>query len=294
MSDSNLRPLSWEDYIGQDKLKKRLRVAMSGAQQRDAALDHTLFIAPPGYGKTALVSLIAQEMVDELHVLVMPVKQKVLQKTLLEKPGIIFLDELHRLPKKDQEVLLYPMEEDREVHFANGNVLKIPHGFTIIGATTELKPIIEPLRDRFIWKPKFEIYTDEDMTKIVYNMARSVGIRDMPQAHAEALGAASAGVPRQARTLVFMARDLGTTDPKRVLHMADITSDGLTADHLEYLVKLDHLGQIAGIDVLANFTGQPKDVIVQLEKLLLRKKMIEYSQKGRVLTTRGYKVVKSV
>lgn len=294
MSESSLRPKDWDEYVGQDKLKKRLRVAINGALKREAPLDHTLFQAPPGYGKTSLAALIAQEMVEDLHVLVMPVKPKVLQDTLLRKPGIIFLDEMHRLPPKDQEILLYPMEEDRELHFPNGNVLKIPHPFTVIGATTELKKIIEPLRDRFIHKPRFDLYTDEEMAVIVKQMARNVGIRDLSDAHALALGKASAGVPRQARTLIFMARDLGTTDPKRVCHMAGITADGLTEDHVDYLVALDSLGQIAGVDVLANYTGQPKEVIVNIEKLLLRKDMISYTQKGRVLTTKGYKVTQEL
>jgi holliday junction DNA helicase RuvB len=292
-SDNALRPSDWDDYVGQEKLKERLRISITGALSRKTSLDHILLTGPPGYGKTSLASLIAQEMMEDFHPFVMPMKTKALQKALLERPGIIFLDELHRLPKKDQELLL-PAMEDHVVPFDNGNVMKIEHQFTIVGATTELRLLIEPLRDRFTHRPKFDLYTDQEMAEIVKRMCRSVGIREVPDHHALSLGKASAGVPRQARTLVFTARDLGTTEPSRVLRTAGITTDGLTEDHVDYVLALDKLGHIAGVDVLANYTGQPKDVIVKLEKLLLRKGMIDYSQKGRVLTTKGYKVAKSM
>jgi Holliday junction DNA helicase RuvB len=291
MADSALRPADWDEYIGQKKLKDRIRISINSALTREAKLDHVLLTAPPGYGKTSFAALIAQEMMEDFNPYVMPLKANALRKILLEKRGIIFLDEIHRLPPKNQEILL-PIE-DNEVHFEDGKVIEIPP-VTIIAATTELKRVIEPLRDRFTHKPKFELYTDHDMAEIVYRMSRSVGIHNMPKDHALALGRASAGVPRQARSLVFTARDLGTTQPEKVLKTIGITPEGLTEDHVDYVLALDKLGQIAGVDVLANYTGQPKDVIVKLEKLLLRKGIIDYSQKGRVLTTKGYKVAKTM
>ena len=291
MANAALRPDDWDDYIGQKKLKDRMIISMNSALTREAKLDDTLLIAPPGYGKTSFAALIADYMMEDFHPYVMPLKANALRKILIEKRGIIFLDEIHRLPAKHQELLL-PLE-DNEVHFEDGKVIEIPP-VTIIAATTEYRKVIEPLRDRFTHKPKFEIYSDEDMSKIIRNMARGVGIHDISRDHALALGRASAGVPRQARSLVFTARDLGTTDPQKVLKTIGITPEGLTEDHVDYILALDKLGQIAGVDVLANYTGQPKDVIVKLEMLLLRKNIIDYSQKGRVLTTKGYKVVQQV
>lgn len=291
MSNSALRPDDWDEYIGQQKLKDRMLISMNSALTREAKLDDTLLVAPAGYGKTSFAALMAQYMMEDFHPYVMPLKPNALRKILLENRGMIFLDEIHRLPPKHQEILL-PLE-DNEVHFEDGKVIEIPP-VTIVAATTELKKVIEPLRDRFTHKPKFELYTDEDMAKIIRNMCRGVGIHSISADHATALGRASAGVPRQARSLVFTARDLGTTDPSKVLRTIGITPDGLTEDHIDYVLALDKLGQIAGVDVLANYTGQPKDVIVKLEKLLLRKNIINYSQKGRVLTTKGYKVAQSV
>lgn len=288
-TDNALRPADWDSYVGQEKLKKRLQVSIDGALERYSSLDHVLLHGPPGCGKTSIASLIAQEMVQEFHSYVMPVKVKSLQKIFMENSGIIFLDEIHRLSKKDQEFLL-PVLEDHEIQFDNGKKVKIMHGFTVVGATTELEKIIKPLRDRFIHRPKFEEYSDEEMASIVRRMSDRIGL-DISSEHCLALGRASAGVPRQARTIVFTARDLGSSDPNAVLKTCGITPDGLTEDHLDYLSALDKMGQVAGVDVLSNYTGLPKDVILDLERLLVRKGLIEYSPKGRQLMLRGMKIV---
>ena len=291
-TDNALRPQSWDSYIGQEKLKTRLQVSIDGALSRYSALDHVLLYGPPGCGKTSIAALIAEEMVEDFHTYVMPVKVKSLQKIFMENRGIIFLDEIHRLSKKDQEFLL-PILEDHEIQFENGKKFSITHPFTVVGATTELEKIIKPLRDRFIHRPKFEEYADEEMSSIVRQMSDRIGL-DISDQSCAVLGRASAGVPRQARTLVFTARDLGSPNPDDVLATCGITRDGLTEDHIDYLFALDKMGQIAGVDVLSNYTGLPKDVILDLERLLVRKGLIEYSSKGRQLMMSGMKMIKDI
>jgi Holliday junction DNA helicase RuvB len=291
-TDNALRPNDWDSYVGQEKLKNRLQVSIDGALERYASLDHVLLHGPPGCGKTSIASLISQEMVQNFHSYVMPVKVKSLQKIFLENDGIIFLDEIHRLSKKDQEFLL-PVLEDHDIQFDNGKKIHIDHQFTVVGATTELEKIIKPLRDRFIHRPKFEEYTDEEMATIVKRMADRIGM-DISESECLSLGRASAGVPRQARTIIYTARDLNSCNPDLVLSTCGITEDGLTEDHLEYLFALDKMGQVAGVDVLSNYTGLPKDVVLDLEKLLVRKGLIEYSPKGRVLMIKGMHLIKDI
>jgi Holliday junction DNA helicase RuvB len=296
-NENALRPQSWDTYIGQEKVKDRLQISIDGAINRNDPLDHVLLYGEPGCGKTSLAALISQEMKSEFVPMVMPVKVKALAKVFMEPMNglattrVIFLDEIHRLSKKDQEFLL-PVLEDHEIQFENGKKFQIPGNFTVVGATTELERIIRPLRDRFIHKPKFDDYTDDEMADIVERMARRISIF-IPRDDAISLGRASAGVPRQARTLVFTARDLGTTDPEVVLETCGISAEGLTEDHMSYLEALDHMGQVAGVDVLTNYTGQPKDVLLDLEKLLVRKRYIEYTPKGRSLMVAGMKLIQS-
>ena len=131
------------------------------------------------------------------------------------------------------------------------------------------------------------------MATIVTRMSDRIGL-DMTDHQCLVLGRASAGVPRQARTLVFTARDLGSPDPNQVLSTCGITPDGLTEDHIDYLLALNKMGQIAGVDVLSNYTGLPKDVILDLERLLVRKGLIEYSSKGRQLMLKGMNMLKNI
>lgn len=289
-NDNALRPQSWNTYVGQEKLKSRLQVSIDGALNREDALDHVLLAGDPGCGKTSLAALIAQEMDTQMTDLVMPVKMKSLQKTFLENGGVIFLDEIHRLSRKDQETLL-PILEDHQIQFDNGKKIDIPHKFTVVGATTELERIIRPLRDRFTHRPKFDDYSDSEMSIIIRKMAERLNII-IPHDEAIALGRASAGVPRQARTLVFTARDLGTSNATDVLSTCGITKDGLTEDHIHYLLALDSMGQIAGVEVISNYTGIPKDILLDLEKLLIRKRLIEYTPKGRSLMVGGMKLAR--
>lgn len=294
MSDTTfLVPQSWDAYIGQEKLKERLQVKIDAALDRMDALGHILFAAQPGQGKSTLGRLVADNMGVPYSSMDMPVKWKSLQKVFMEAEmhSVIMLDELHRLPKREQENLL-PVLNEGTIQMDNGKRLRLPSRISIFAATTEIQDIIKPLRDRFHFIARFEDYSDEDMAQIVARMAVKV---DLSPSEDECMifGRASASTPRQARNIILTARDLGSTNPDEVLEMAGITRDGLTEDHIEYLLALNQIGGRAGVENLSNMTGQPKDVLVDLEKLLINKGFIIYGAKGRELVMEGMRLVNS-
>lgn len=295
MSDTTfLVPQSWDAYVGQEKLKERLQVKIDAALDRMDALGHILFAAQPGQGKSTLGRLVADNMGVPYSSMDMPVKWKSLQKVFMEAElhSVIMLDELHRLPKREQENLL-PVLNEGTIQMDNGKRLRLPSRISIFAATTEIQDIIKPLRDRFHFIARFEDYSDEDMAQIVARMAVKV---DLSPSEDECMifGRASASTPRQARNIILTARDLGSTDPDEVLEMAGITRDGLTEDHIEYLLALNQIGGRAGVENLSNMTGQPKDVLVDLEKLLINKGFIIYGAKGRELVMEGMRLVNSL
>lgn len=295
MSDTTfLVPQSWDAYVGQEKLKERLQVKIDAALDRMDALGHILFAAQPGQGKSTLGRLVADNMGVPYSSMDMPVKWKSLQKVFMEAEmhSVIMLDELHRLPKREQENLL-PVLNEGTIQMDNGKRLRLPSRISIFAATTEIQDIIKPLRDRFHFIARFEDYSDEDMAQIVARMAVKV---DLSPSEDECMifGRASASTPRQARNIILTARDLGSTDPDEVLEMVGITRDGLTEDHIEYLLALNQIGGRAGVENLSNMTGQPKDVLVDLEKLLINKGFIIYGAKGRELVMEGMRLVNSL
>lgn len=295
MSSDALRPKSWDDYIGQKKMKERLQIHINAAIERGDILEHVLLLGPAGVGKTSLARLICQELMVPMQSFVMPVRIKNLRKAIIEacenEDGVaIFLDELHRLPPREQEWFL-PVMEDRYIQLDDGEKLHLPGQLTIIGATTEQRKVIVPLQDRFAIKPAFEEYSDEEMAQIFSRMAERVGLKPTPE-EAFILGQASCGIPRQARTIVFTARDLDTCDPKKVLAVCGITPEGLTEAHVLYLSTIDKLGMIAGVDLLCNQLRLPKEMILDLERVLVHKQYIQYSPKGRELTLAGRHIVK--
>jgi Holliday junction DNA helicase RuvB len=284
----NLRPVTWEDYIGQEKLKERLQIHINGALDRAEPLDHILLCGPPGCGKTTIASLIADSIGLDFLSFVMPIKKSVLVKIVQSYTGIVLFDELHRLKVKEQEELL-PLIEDDYLQLDNGG--KVHAGvLTVIGATTERDQIIPPLFDRYPIKPSFDEYTDQEMGRIILGMAAKLGM-SFDDETAIILGRASGGIPRNAKSLVKMARDLDSTDPHEILSKSRLTPDGLTEHHLEYVRTLMECGGTAGIEILAAHLRLPKMTIVDLERLLLKRGMIEYTKQGRSLLGPAYKAI---
>jgi holliday junction DNA helicase RuvB len=282
----NFRPQTFDAYVGQEQMKEVLAVHIDGALDRFVPLEHVLLHGPPGCGKTTVASIIASELDMEFMSYVMPIKEQLLRRIVAGFDGVVLFDEIHRLSTKQQESLL-PLIEDGYIQMDHGGIIEAG-ALTIIGATTELDKIIKPLYDRFQIKPAFDPYTDEEMGQIVQNMAVKIGV-EFDFETAKVLGRATGGVPRNAKAIVNMARDLGTTDPGPILKMCRLTPDGLTENHVRYLEVLKDCGGTAGIEIIGAHIGLHKAVIIDLERLLVDRGMIEYSKQGRMLAPAGYK-----
>lgn len=290
MTTDDLRPDTWDDFIGQKKLKRRLRVHIAAAVSEGRTLDHILLTGPPGFGKTTLSRLIAEEALVTFQGLTMPVNKRHLDFILRTNSGVVLLDELHRAPKTAQEDLL-PVLEFGTLLTRNGVAHNVGN-LTIVGATTEPEKIIPPLYDRFVIKPDFESYSDAEMGQIVQNMADRAGV-SLRKGMAKELGRAAGGTPRNARQLILATRDLTVTLEKtptsfQVMTLCGVQADGLTEGHMRYLGVLEQLGGQAGLKTVATMLRLNEGVVRDLERLLLDHRMITYTDRGREMTADGY------
>lgn len=284
-----LRPQNLDEYVGQSKLKTRLKVHIDAALTRNEPFPHLLLAGPPGSGKTSLAMIVAEALGDKFVSITMPIKDAVLQDHVEMNVGILFMDEIHRAKKTQQESLLSLLED---------GFLQTPQGWkvetdwlTIIGATTEPEKIIPPLWDRFTIKQPFEPYTKEEMTTIAKGMASKAEI-DLSRKTLSKLSQAAAGVPRNLKQFIVAAQDILTVrgnipHAHEILEFCRTEQDGLTADHINYLKALHKLGGRAGLDALGMMLRLHKTVVMDLERLLLTHDFIRYGGRGRELTAQG-------
>lgn len=293
------RVADWDSYIGQERLKARLRVHINAAIDGIRPLEHVLLAAGPGMGKTALATCIAQEMhAPEFVELTMPCSEKDIANIVMDadvqgKYLILFLDEIHDAKRAQQEFLLALLERGRIQQ--RGRSYECAN-FTIVAATTEADKLQRTLFDRFHIVPAFDNYTDDEVARILIGMTHMLKT-EMPEETAERLAAATGGTPRHARTFAIAARDLGATllrpaTADEVLEFCRVDPDGLTFDHMKYLQTLQLMGGQCGLANLRSVLRLPESSVRDLENLLLRLDLVELTSSGRFLLPGGARKVR--
>ena len=306
--EGSLRPQNLTEYIGQEKVKKNLRIFIEAAKMRGEALDHVLLYGPPGLGKTTLAGIIANEMDSNL---------KITSGPAIEKPGeiaavlnglsdgdVLFIDEIHRLNRQVEEVL-YPAMEDFAIDIMIGKGasarsirLDLPH-FTLVGATTRAGMLTAPLRDRFGVVNRLEFYTEKELQTIII---RSAGVLDVEIDEKGALEMArrSRGTPRLANRLLKRVRDFAQVKynghinkdvADYALNLLDVDRDGLDRNDRVILTtivdKFD--GGPVGIETLAASIGEDSGTLEDVyEPYLIQNGYINRTPRGRVATKAAY------
>lgn len=304
-----LRPTSMDEYVGQDKVKKNLKIYIEAAKKRGDALDHVLLYGPPGLGKTTLSHIIANELGSTLKVTSGPAIEKVadLASILsnLNEHDVLFIDEIHRLSRSVEEVL-YPAMEDYSLDIILGKGpsartmrLKL-QPFTLIGATTKAGMLTGPLRDRFGVVCRLEMYSIEDLSKIIKRNANILNIEIDDDACTE-ISKRSRGTPRVANRFLKRVRDFAEVKDSKVitleiakealtnLEVDDIGLDFIDRIILNTIIDKFHGGPV-GVDTLAAATNEDSNTIEDVyEPYLLQLGFIARTPRGRVALPNAYK-----
>lgn len=303
-NETSLRPMTLNEYIGQEKIKNTLRVYIEAAKQRGESLDHVLFYGPPGLGKTTLSGIIANEM---------GVHMKVTSGPAIAKPGemasilsnlqendILFVDEIHRLNRQVEEVL-YPAMEDFAIDIMIGKGasarsirLDLPK-FTLVGATTRAGLLTAPLRDRFGVIQHLEFYTVEELQTIILQSAKKLGV-EIEEEGAFELASRSRGTPRLANRLLKRVRDFAQVKYDGVitkevaafaLDLLEVDKCGLDKNDRMILLTIiqKFAGGPVGLETLAAAIGEDSGTIEDVyEPYLVKNGFLNRTPKGRVAT----------
>ena len=309
---NKLRPLMLSDFIGQSQVKENLSIYMEAAKSRGDTLDHILLYGPPGLGKTTLAHIIANELGSNIKTASGPTIEKsgdlAAILSTLEPNDVLFIDEIHRIPKYIEEILYSAMEDYKLDIIIGGEgqsrsiKIDLPP-FTLVGATTRAGDLSSPLRDRFGIVSKLEFYTDEELTEIVERTARVLNTKIEKKAAFE-IAIRSRKTPRIANRLLKRVSDFALVEGKdkidldivkKSLERLKINPHGLDSTDVEYLMSIikKFNGGPVGIESIASSIGEEATTIEDvIEPFLLQEGYVKRTSRGRVVTEKTYKEFK--
>jgi Holliday junction DNA helicase RuvB len=309
VAEASLRPQRLAEFIGQEQARKNLSVFIAAARARKEALDHVLFVGPPGLGKTTLAQIVARELGVNFRATSGPVIAKAgdlaALLTNLEERDVLFIDEIHRLNPTVEEIL-YPAMEDFQLDLIIGEgpaarSVKIDLAkFTLIGATTRAGLLTNPLRDRFGIPVRLNFYTEAELELIVNRGARVLGITITPDG-ANEIARRARGTPRIAGRLLRRVRDFASVEGAPALDRAvadkalaalEVDGAGLDAMDRRYLstMALNYGGGPVGVETLAAALSEPRDAIEDIiEPYLIQCGLLQRTPRGRLVTALGFR-----
>jgi len=311
INETSLRPDAWNEYIGQEQIKKNLGVFIQASKMRGEALDHTLFYGPPGLGKTTLALIIANEMNTNIKVTAAPMIEKsgdlAAIMTNLDEGDILFIDEIHRLSPAVEEILYSAMEDFRlDIIIGSGPAaqtvkIDLPR-FTLIGATTRAGMLSNPLRDRFGMNFRMQFYSPQELSQIIVQASNKLDKEIITEAAIE-IAKRSRGTPRIALRLLRRVRDFSdVASESSILHERTLFAleqlginghgfDEMDIRLLEYLMQSK--GRPMGLSTIAAALSEDEGTVEDvLEPYLLANGYLERTARGRVATQKSYEVLK--
>lgn len=308
VQELSLRPKKLSEYIGQDKIKDKIRIFIDAAKKRGEAMDHLLFCGPPGLGKTTLAGIIANELGVQFKSTSAPVIEKAGDLaailTSLEPKDVLFIDEIHRLQRSVEEILYQAMEDYRmDILIGQGpaaRTVKIDIApFTLVGATTRTGLLTSPLRDRFGVVERLDFYRTEDLTNIVSRSAKILNIPIEEKASIE-VAKRSRGTPRIANRLLKRTRDysqvkgngsIDLTCARNALELLEVDGEGFDSMDRKILRTIIEKfeGGPVGLDTLCSSLSEESHTLEEVyEPYLLQQGYIQRTPRGRIATSKAY------